>query len=89
MDIVLHELFHYFYQEAPYSVHVDIIDTMAKTSFVDAFNAYSLMNEAFATALGQAPGSTRSPPMIGVGSSRAGAVHGSAEARTTRTPSTT
>jgi len=53
IDVVSHELFHYFYEAAPRGARERLVKGFSDAPQPYAFAAYGLLNEALATALGQ------------------------------------
>jgi hypothetical protein len=52
IDVICHEIFHYFYSLASSKDHLFLVSAFAQSSKPDAIPAYNLLNEALATALG-------------------------------------
>jgi hypothetical protein len=52
LDVVFHEMFHYFYQSALAERHAAIANAFSAMRGQNVFNAYSLMDEGLATAFG-------------------------------------
>ena len=52
VDVVFHELFHYFYASAPKAKHIAAMEALKKQKSANVFALYTLFDEAFATALG-------------------------------------
>ena len=52
LDIVVHELCHYYYRSAPYLTHLKTIQGFTSQKSRAAMGSYNLLNEALATAIG-------------------------------------
>ncbi|MBL7671802.1 MAG: hypothetical protein JNM39_15045 [Bdellovibrionaceae bacterium] len=52
IDVVLHELFHYFYRSVGAQKHAEFVKSFAQNSEVSSIAAYNLLNEVLATAFG-------------------------------------
>jgi hypothetical protein len=52
VDVVLHELFHYFYRNSPFNQHTALVKRFVQSNENTAIPAYNLLNEVLATALG-------------------------------------
>ena len=52
IDVVLHELFHYFYRSVRVQKHADFVKSFAQSSEASSIVAYNLVNEVLATAFG-------------------------------------
>ncbi|MES3036305.1 MAG: hypothetical protein V4736_00235 [Bdellovibrionota bacterium] len=52
IDVVFHELFHYFFRSAPVKLHAKMVKSFSHSSLTGAVPAYNLLNEVLATAFG-------------------------------------
>ncbi|KAF0239744.1 MAG: hypothetical protein FD167_4331, partial [bacterium] len=52
IDVVLHEVFHYFYSLAPIEKQVQLLEAFLKSSSSYSLGLYSILDEALATAIG-------------------------------------
>jgi hypothetical protein len=50
IDVMMHELFHFFYVSAPQKSHAKMIAALAQNSDPSAFNGYALLSESLAAA---------------------------------------
>lgn len=51
-DVILHELFHYFFRSVPIEKHIELVKSFSKNNDPSSVAAYNLLNEVLATSLG-------------------------------------